>query len=183
MANFSTIVADTFELEGGYQADSADSANWCNNRLIGTNRGIAAITYKTYYGGCPTVPQMKALTRQQAENIYRTRYWNNIQGDSLKSQSVAHIVFDSHVHSGFLGIKHVRQAINKVAGRQVVAETSTRLTKSEAEAINSLDQKTFFDTLKAIRLKFYEYLAQIKPEKRKFLAGWKNRMGKINYIG
>lgn len=73
MADFNSIASKTFKFEGRYQNYTTDTANYCNGNLIGTNHGISAIGYKGFYGKCPTVDQMKALTIAQAKMIYKKK--------------------------------------------------------------------------------------------------------------
>src|SRR6478752_8502701 len=100
MADFENIVSVSFKWEGGYSAYSNDSASWCGGQLIGTNRGISAVAYKGFYGVCPTVDQLKALTAEQAKAIYKKLFWDKLQLDKIKNDSVAQIMFQYIIGSG-----------------------------------------------------------------------------------
>lgn len=183
MSPFDQIIEKTFSFEGGYQNFTTDTANYNSlGQLSGTNHGISAIAYEQYLHRPPTVADIKAITKEIAKAVYKKLFWDKVQGDQLKNDSVAHIVFDSHIGSGGVGLKQVRQAINKTAGKAVVSIGSSPLTMGEANIINGLNQEHFFNTLKEIRLAFFQYLADSNPAKYKmFLKGWFNRLAKINY--
>lgn len=183
MSAFDEIIDKTFTFEGGYQNFANDTANYNSlQQLAGTNHGISAIAYEQYLKRPPTVADIKAITKDIAKAVYKKLFWDKVQGDQLKNDSVAHIVFDSHIGSGGIGLKQVRQAINKTAGKNVVSIGTNSLTPGEANIINGLNQEQFFNTLKQTRLSFFQYLADSNPSKYgMFLKGWFNRLAKINY--
>lgn len=183
MADFKPIVEKTFKFEGGFQNSASDSANYCKGTLIGTNRGISAIGYAGYLGRCPTVAEIKAITPEIAENVYKKNYWNPVQGDTIKSQSVAHIMFDSHIASGGEGIKRIKNAINAVAKKIVFSNiNSSAITAEQANEINALNPKDVFDKIHAGEVANRKRLAEINPDKyEKFLKGWLSRLNQITY--
>lgn len=184
MADFNSIAKKTFKFEGGFQQFANDSANICNGKLIGTNRGISAVAYKAYYGVCPTVEQMKALTDAQALAIYKNKFWDVIQGDAIQNQSVAHIFFDAHIASGGYGLKRIKQYVNKYYGSTKIKEDFTALKKSDADLINAADAKTLFDIAKAGEIANRNSLATSNPAKYgMFLNGWLNRLNQITFDG
>ena len=136
MADFNTIWSRVLKDEGGYQTDTEDSGNYCENKLIGTKYGIAAINYKAYYGYCPTIQQMKDLTEAQAKAIWKKTVWDNIQGDKIDSMGIASMILDA-AGGGKSGYLHVRQAINKSLNKNAVSETYTmKISENEASLIN-----------------------------------------------
>lgn len=184
MADFERIVKKTFGFEGGFQNDPEDTANYCNGQLIGTNRGISAVGYKGYYGKCPTVAEIKALTEAQAYAIYKKNYWTPIQGDLLNSQSVAHIFFEAHIASGGEGLKRIKKYVNTYYGTQKMKVTTSWLTSSQAALVNAADSKRLFDIAKAGEIANRNYLATVNPAKYgKWLNGWLNRLNKVIYDG
>lgn len=148
MASFKSIYEDTREFEGGFQNMSADTGNYCDGKLIGTNYGIAATGYKGFYGRCPSVDEIKNLRPEQAYEISKKNYWDKVQGDKIKTQGLAHLIFDI-VYGGSGGYLNTRQAINEVAGKNLVKDSRTpaQLSDYEVSLINTLDQKKLFDTI------------------------------------
>lgn len=184
MADFKNIAKETFKFEGGFQAFPNDTANYCNGALIGTNRGISAVAYKAYYGTCPTVEQMKALTEAQALAIYKKNYWDVIKGDLIANQSVAHIFFDAFIASGYVGLQRVKKYINTYYGSTKVPVNTKALTVSDTTLINAADAKKLFDIAKQGEIDNRNYLATTNPAKYGgWLKGWLNRLNQITFDG
>ncbi len=181
MARFEPIWESTIDLEKGYQADAKDSGNYCppkgqsGAQVIGTNHGISAIAYKQYFGSCPTVQQMKSLTQATAKKIGKVQFWDPLLGDKIKSQAVAHIIFDATFNSGSYGPQQVRKTINALKGQGTVAEgKSMSLSAKEVELVNSLPEKRFFDTFAALRKQFFAG--------QTYEAGLNNRLNKLKAV-
>jgi lysozyme family protein len=175
-ATFDPIFKRTKGFEGGFQNMKNDVGNYCEDRLIGTKFGISAIAVKSYTGKCPTVDQMKNLSPDLAYQIAKTKFWDKVKADKIKSQAVAHMIFD-FTYGGNSGFLHTRQAINKVSGKKVVEETKkSPITEEEIVIINSLPEKKMFQALYDIRLKFYQNHSQASE----FGKGWINRLNGLN---
>ncbi len=175
MAKFEPIWKGTKGFEGGYQALANDSANYCpgkgkpGSQLIGTNFGVSAIALADYFHRCPSVKEVKEMTPELAYKIAKTEFWDDIQGDKIKSQAVAHLIFDSKYGSGSYGPLQAKQTINKILGAGTVPETKTeKLTDKEISLINSIPEKTFFKIMSDIRIKFFKGMTYEK--------GYLNRM-------
>jgi lysozyme family protein len=169
VASFQPIWIGTKGFEGGYQSLANDSANYCpakgkpGSQLIGTNYGISAIALGDYFRRCPSVSEVKNLSAQQAQVIAKTKFWDVIKGDKIKSQAVAHLIFDSIYGSGSYGPMQTREAINKTLGAKTVAVfKSFSLSDKEIALINQIDPRTFFKTLFDIRVKFFKGLTYEK---------------------
>jgi len=174
MADFNKIFEKTIVKEGAYQNQSADPGNYCNGKLIGTKYGIAATGYQAFYKRCPTVEQMKALTKDEAKRIWKFIIWDRIKGDIVLNDSIAELMLDS-AGGGANGYLHIRQAINKSLGVQKVAENKTmQLSTAEINLLNSIPAKKYFDSLYNIRLKYFKN----QPNK-KYINGWINRLNKV----
>lgn len=171
-----------FKAEGGYQADPADTANYVNGQLIGTNHGISALAYYGYYGQVPTVDSLKALTKEQARPIYKQKYWDKIQGDKINNQSIADLMMQYVVGSGVGSIKNIKVLANSVYGKNVLDNKATPLTSLDVDFINKLPQKQFFDVLWQFRKSWFEKIAKDQPSKAKFLKGWLNRLNTHKFI-
>lgn len=184
MADFGKIAKQTFKFEGGYQNYPTDTANTCGGQLIGTNRGISAVAYKGYYGRCPTIAEMKALTVDQAMAIYKKNFWMPLQGDLIANQSVAHIFFDAFIASGYEGLKRVKKYVNTYYGSTKIPVNSSSLKAADAVLINAADSKKLFEIAKAGEIENRKYLATANPGKYGgFLNGWLNRLNQIAYDG
>src|SRR5690606_20839704 len=86
----------------------------------------------------------------------------------INSQKVANILFDWFVNSGSVGIKFIQRvlgiAVDGVIGNQTI------------NAINSANAKTLYDLIYTERERYYRDLVVRKPELKKFLKGWLNRI-------
>jgi lysozyme family protein len=180
MASFDPILKSTFKLEGDYQALKNDKGNYNrNHQLVGTKLGISAVAWEAYFHRTATVADMKAITPELAAKIYKFLFWQPIQGDYIKNQSVARLCFDTFVNHGNNGLKYIRMAVNAVLGQKLIAETARKLEKGHATMINGLNQKQFHDKLKAIQLASYEQSVKQNPSKKSFLTNWKNRLQEL----
>lgn len=182
-ANFPQAVANVYQYEGGFENDKADTGNFYNGQLIGTNLGITPAAYKAYYKSDPTVAIIKGLTKTKASPIYKTNYWDKIRGDELANDSVANLMLDVVVNSGTGMIKSFKQLANQVAGKTIMALTTTPFTPTEVKLINALPQDQYFKAIKDFRTSFYKALVQKDPVKQKFLKGWLSRLDKHTYSG
>lgn len=183
MAKFTPVFENTLKKEGGFQKFAADSANYVDGVLIGTNRGISAQAYKQFYGKTPTEADMKALTQEQAEAIYKRNYWNKIKGDLIENDSVAALMFQFIIGSGVSQISDLKDIANMVAGRKLFVSNDKDFTDSEAALINTLDQEAYFNAMKKWRHEFFIALTNKRPELKQFLKGWQNRLNSYEFEG
>lgn len=201
MANFKPVFDLTLKHEGGFQKFPNDSANIINGVVIGTNRGISAQAYKQYFKKTPTENDMRALTEEQAAAIFKANYWNKINGDKIKNQSIAELMFQYIIGSGASQLSDLKDIANMVAGKKVLASTDTPFTDAEAEIINNLPQKKYWDALKEWRHAFFLRIVNNSIEKltrqlgrtptekelndktlKRFLKGWQSRLNSYVYV-
>jgi lysozyme family protein len=184
MADFNLAYPKIKKDEGKFQNYSNDSANYCRNgNLVGTNLGISTMAYEGYYGYCPSVEQMKNLTEAQAKEIYKNKYWDKLNLDKVKNQSVAALMMQYIIGSGASQISDIKAIANKTneTGNKI-SENDNKPTDSEIDFINKLDQRKFWNNLKEWRMNFYDRLVKSNPEKYSpFLKGWQNRLNSYKY--
>lgn len=176
MADFNPIFEATNLAEGGYQAFPQDRANYnSRNELVGTNKGISAVAWETYFGKPPTVNDMKAITKDLSRRIYKQNYWDNLNLDRVRSQKVAHAIFQEHIGSGGRGVQRVHKAINQALGRKALNESSTRLSTSEIDVVNSIGPRKLYETILGIAIPTRFAIVDSNTSLRKFSRGWMNR--------
>ncbi|WP_459677167.1 glycosyl hydrolase 108 family protein [Acidisoma sp. 7E03] len=134
---FNQIVPITLNIEGGLSLDRNDRMNWTGGqigvgKLVGTKYGISA-------GAFPTL-DIANLTLDQAKQIYRTLYYDKVNGDALPIQLAA-LVFDAAVNNGVAAaIKLLQASVGATAdglyGTQTAAAISAALAKSGVDAIS-----------------------------------------------
>lgn len=175
MANYDPIFDVLMKKEGGFQNASTDVGNFCDGKLVGTNFGVSAVAYKSFYGKCPTEAQMRALTRDEAKKIWKAEVWDKIKADSLKTQGIAELMLDS-AGGGSNGYLHIRQAINKSYGTQKVSESKKMLLDAnEVNLINQADQIAYFKNLYDIRLNYFKNHSQYAI----YGQGWIARLNQV----
>jgi lysozyme family protein len=106
----------------GYQDLYNDKGNWSSNKigvgsLIGTNRSIAAPTLIAWRGRMVSKSEMEALSITEAIQIYKAKYWNKIQGDSIQSQALADILADMKSSAGGNAVKEMQGTLNDFGER------------------------------------------------------------------
>lgn len=105
MADFKIAYGITAINEGGYSNSPDDNGNWTSGVkdmgiLVGTNLGVSAPVLMKYLGRIPTVNDMKNLSVETAQKIYKKNYWDMIRGDEIKSQAAGNSIYDSCVNMG-----------------------------------------------------------------------------------
>lgn len=121
MATFENYVAPgtrrAGRIEAGYQDLYNDKGNWTGGEigvgnLAGTNMSIAAPTLSDWRGYPVTASEMQALTKAEALQIYKVKYWDAVKGDSIDSQTIANFLADMKSSAGGNGVKQFQKSLN-----------------------------------------------------------------------
>ena len=91
-SNYNDILNRVLKSEGGYGNDPRDPGG-------ATNFGITIGDYRAYINRSATPQDVKRMSVDQAKQIYKTKYWDKVNGDTLPS-GVDYTVFDYGVNSG-----------------------------------------------------------------------------------
>lgn len=178
MANFDPIFKKTEGWEGGYQNYPEDVANYTSSgKLVGTNRGISAISYEQYLGREPSEAEMRAITPEIAKKVYIKLFWNKIRGDEIKDQDVADIIFATYIGNPAKSNKIVQNAL---AGLQFNVNVKTPYSDEVIKAINRANPKKLFYAIKEEKRKFLESLRSKYPQ---FIRGWMRKLESFEYGG
>lgn len=175
MASFKQFIPLLQKVEGGYQNLKADGGNFNSlGQRVGTNFGISARFYEGIIGRPPTVADMKAITKQYAETLYKKYFWDDVQGDKLVNQSVANVIADHAVNGGEGSIGKMVQRILAIDfGKKLIIDGD--IGPKTAALINSVDQKVLFDKIKNARKYFYLDLGGA------FVDGWLSRLTEFSF--
>ncbi|MDY0124499.1 glycosyl hydrolase 108 family protein [Sulfurimonas sp.] len=154
MANFNNSIDKVLVSEGGYVNDP-------NDRGGETKFGISKRAY-------PHI-DIKNLTTDEAKAIYKQDYWDSIKGDEINSDLVAYEIFDTAVNMGSRTASKLAQVIigshpDGIIGVQSLAK------------LNEINEELFLVKYKLAKIARYAYLVKIRPENKKFLFGWINRV-------
>lgn len=90
--NFTDALARVLKHEGGFVNHPRDPGG-------ATNKGVTLANFRRYVDPHGTVDDLKRITDEQLEDVYRDHYWNAVRGDELPS-GVDYAVFDYGVNSG-----------------------------------------------------------------------------------
>jgi lysozyme family protein len=167
MASFDLCLPIVLKFEGGYVDDPTDPGGE-------TNKGITMGTFREcsheLLGIDPTSDSLKALTDAQAGIIYKARYWDKMQGDSIDLQDLANIVCDFYVNAGTHAITLFQHVLNGM-GAHLVEDGV--LGPASVKALLGLAQDEVYREYKQGRISYYQTLGKKYPQ---FLKGWLNRV-------
>ena len=166
MADYRKLKPFILRWEGGYINDQADLGKQ-------TNKGVTLSTYRSVFGKNKTVSDLKKITDEQWEFIFKKFYWDKWKADDIKDQNVANILVDWLWCSGSYGIKIPQRvlgvSVDGIVGSKTIA------------AINARYGRELFDTIKQERKDFIDRICQTRPQNRKFKNGWMNRINSLAY--
>ena len=166
MADYRKLKPFILRWEGGYINDQADLGKQ-------TNKGVTLSTYRSVFGKNKTVSDLKKITDEQWEFIFKKFYWDKWKADNIKDQNVANILVDWLWCSGSYGIKIPQRVLGVSADGIVGSKTIA--------AINARDGRELFDTIKQERKDYIDRICQKRTQNRKFKKGWLNRINSLAY--
>ena len=152
--------------EGGFVNDPDDQGG-------ATNKGITIGAFRSVYGGNKTIEDLKRLTDNQWEHIFKAKYWNRWDADKIEDPSVAFFLVDWVWGSGVWGIKRPQKLlgveVDGIVGPKTIA------------AVNAFNGKELFEALKEDKRAYLQRICCITPTNRKFLNGWLRRLDSMEY--
>jgi len=153
-----------------------------NDKGGATNKGISWKTWTRYakedLGVEPTLKNLKDIKNEQAEVIYRNRYWNPSGFDKLKDQKIALMSYAWTITSAGAG-KQIQKLLNNEFGQQVA--TDGMIGPKTIEAMNNIpDSVKLTSRIADIRKDYYQNLVIKDPDNAKFLQGWLNRVDRCS---
>ncbi len=154
---FLACLAFTLKYEGGYVDHPADPGG-------ATNLGVTRATLAKWRGRSVTKADVRALSRDEAAQIYRRYYWEPCGGPRLPP-GVDVLVFDWAVHSG---PSRAVRALQKVLGLTTDGVAGPAL----REAIQKADVTL---TIRALCSERRKFLARLKGF-AVFGRGWSRRV-------
>lgn len=169
MADYKKLVPFVLSKEGGFVNNKADKGG-------ATNKGVTIATFRSVYGQSKTVNDLKNITDEQWDYIFKKYYWDKCKATDLKDQSVANMLVDYAVHSG---VSKAVKALQRIVG---VAVDGIAGSKTVAAANGyARGQRQLFATLKARRMAHLEGIVRANSSQAQFLNGWRNRVNAIGY--
>ena len=158
--NFDACLAIVLVQEGGYTNDPQDPGG-------PTNLGITQKDLSDWLGHAATAEDVKALTKDTAREIYRTKYWNPLRCGDLPA-GIDLIVFDFGVNAG------LSRSV-KTAQKVVGVQEDGSLGPITMGALSAIDPRDFINSFSDKRLAFYQSL----PTWPHFGKGWTRRTEEV----
>jgi lysozyme family protein len=116
------------------------------------------------------------LTLAQAEEIYRTDYWQKILGEQIEDDKVAAKLLDMAVNMGLhQAVVLCQRAVNFICRHEsdfMPVIEDGRVGAKTVEAINGCDPQILMKALRSFCAEFYRHVAAVRPDEEKYLKGW-----------
>lgn len=126
----------------------------------GTRWGISSKSY-------PHI-DVRHLSQDEAEAIYRKDYWDKIKGDRIELQAVADALFDMAVNAGPSRAAKIAQAV-------VVAKQDGIVGPKTLAKLNEMDGGEFVAYYALGRIRYYADIAYKDKGLSLFFLGWVRR--------
>lgn len=159
-ARFARCIPLILKHEGGYSDHPSDPGG-------ATNMGITRATLEAWRGVPVSKTDVMALTRAEAESIYRAKYWDAVKADDLPP-GVDYAMFDYAVNSGpGRAAKALQRAVGEAQDGILGARTML--------AVWSMDRERVIIAICDGRLAFLQSL----PGWVAFGGGWGRRVREV----
>jgi len=173
MANYNKAIDLILKNEGGYQSHPNDKGNYnSKGQVAGTKYGISAKTLERWKGFPVTASDMQNLSISEAKEIYFKYYWVRIQGNQIKDQDNAELIFDHAVNAGVGGASKLVQKVLNSFGATL--KVDGEIGAQTLHVLNVTDQIRFFDAYKKARGSYYISISG--GSNSVFAKGWIKRV-------
>lgn len=164
MADITILKPFILSWEGGFSNTPNDSGG-------ATMKGITLKTFQSVYGKDKTVNDLKKITDEQWQYIFKKYYWDKWKADEIECQAVANILVDWIWMSGTNSIKIIQRAL-KLKDDGIVGPKTL-------DMINRMHPYKMYLIILTERRKYIEKIS--KGKNKVFKKGWMNRLYSIQY--
>lgn len=170
--SFGDALAFVLKREGGKVDDPKDRGGR-------TNKGVTQRVYSAWLAGQghPTTWDVYDIKDDEVEAIYRSRYWDAIQGDTLcaSSPEIALATFDCAVNSGpSRAIKQLQTALGVTADGNFGPASLTAYLLAAQRGYPRI-----LAVMLATREVFLRGIVARDPSQARFLRGW---LARVNHV-
>jgi len=158
--NWPTCFALVLKNEGGYVNNPADRGGV-------TNLGCTKAVWEQYIGHSVTNDDIKALTPNDVEPLYKTLYWDKVNGDELP-YGVDFAVFDFAINSGVIRAAKTLQTVLNV-------NTDGKIGPKTLSALETSNPRDVATRVCEARLAFLQSLSNYAT----FGKGWSRRVSEV----
>jgi len=166
MADYKSLVPFIKVHEGGFVDDPLDKGG-------ATNMGVTIGTFRQFFGQHSTVNDLKAITDEQWNYIFKVGYWDRWRADEILNQSVANILVDWVWSSGVHGIR-IPQRLLGVTDDGIVGSVTLG-------ALNNAVPLEMFYEIRGARKLFIYDIIKATPTNERFRRGWLNRLNDLQF--
>lgn len=171
MAEFNAVKSFILSWEGGF-------SNHPNDKGGPTNKGVTWSVWKDYAkkkGFTPTIENLKAITEEQWDEIFRKSYWDPWKASQIIDQPTATMLVDWGYNSGVKTvIKNLQRYLGVVPDGVVGPKT--------LGALNDVPNvRRAFEDIKSNRKIFLDNIVKRNKAQKVFYSGWMRRVNSINY--
>lgn len=161
--NYDATLKEVLEQEGGYSNDAGDSGG-------PTKYGITIIDARLYWKHNATAADVRAMPLNVAKDIYKSKYWDALQCDSLPD-GLDLAIMDYGVNSGIHRAAMVLQRFVGVSDDGVIGPRTLA-------AVETFSDKTLIEKVCDERLSFLQSLHTW----RLFGRGWGRRVAEVKTL-
>lgn len=169
-----------FGHEGGYQNSRKDAGNW-SGKKVGVGKLCGGTKFGIACGHNPGV-DIKALTREQAGEIYRNRECKDMRMEELAGQTIATLLLDLAVNMGSdMAVKLMGTTINLVNAPEEHITFDETMTDEMVAWFNANtktreQQVLFYAVLTLAAIDRYAHIVESNPKQAVWLLGWVRRV-------
>jgi lysozyme family protein len=167
-------IGEVLKNEGGY-------VNHPNDRGGPTKYGVTQKTLSHWLHHKASIQDVKALTEDEARDIYEDMYLTSPRIHLLPEPLLTHVLDMSINHGPRTAIKLLQRAIN-VSGygpADVDGRLGPQTRQMVEQAIKGNGEAKLSNILVEERIKYYNRIVARKPSQKVFLKGWLNRARKF----
>lgn len=168
MAKYEKLIPTVLKWEGGFVNHPSDPGG-------ATNSGVTLSTFRSVYGKSKTVQDLKNMTMEQWEYIFKTRFWDRWKADDIDNQAIANLLVDWLWASGVYGIKYPQAVLGVKTDGIVGLKTLAAINYYQ-------NKKELFDKLWNRRKKHFEDIVRNRPQSKVFLKGWLRRLSDFKWF-